>query len=630
VNAATMTNLSSIEAALIEHNPFAQPPFVTSNNIWGKGFPDVESLNSHASDVVFKALQDIQAGLYPCTSILITAQDGTGKSHVISRIRHKLQDIGGTFFILANKFSDLNKLKPGFQQLVAESLFNIGIEGVKQWQELATAMTNSVARANNSGIKLVEAKDLVKKFENATNEKQVSEWINKLTKAFCKLKSVQDPEVVRAIFWTLSDDEAPFASNWLGGKELAEYKANDLRLPLQNQSFETTLQILGLISDYNSLIICFDELDIADFNDNGLRKAQVITNLVKELVENIKRGVILSVMMPGTWTDEVYRKMPAAVSTKVMTSGNPINLQYLDSDTTVDLVSFFLKDYYDARELTPPYFLYPFDESQLRSIGQGRPTVREVLKWCRENCHPGMPPPPIQSPVEVAFNAEMNESLENLLDDNYLIADSLFDGFQSIIGQTLEEVTLTEVRAGFGKKAKKDSYLNFKIIGKDNGNEFRIGVAVLQYDGGRALGAGFRRLLDSANEFDLTRGCLVRSPNKPINKFFQETYLNPLIKDGGEFVKLLEKDIKPLIALRSVYQKRKSDYALTEEQIQQFIQEKGEQYLLGIYNPLLREILSDPSYEMPADLEDEPDCIYRDDSSDRLDISEDFTELLEI
>jgi hypothetical protein len=69
---------------------------------------------------------------------------------------------------------------------------------------------------------------------------------------------------------------------------------------------------------------------------------------------------------------------------------------------------------------------------------------------------------------------------------------------------------------------------------------------------------------------------------------------------------------------------------LTEEQIQQFIQEKGEQYLLGIYNPLLREILSDPSYEMPADLEDEPDCIYRDDSSDRLDISEDFTELLEI
>jgi hypothetical protein len=628
MNTATIPNLSPIDSALVEHNPFAQPPFVTANNIWGKGFPDVETLNAHASDAVFKALADIQAGLYPSTSILITAQDGTGKSHIISRVRHHLQDLDSAFFILANKFSDLNQLKPGFQQLVAESLFNIGTKGCKQWQELATAMANTVFKAANASMQGIEPKDLVKKFDNASSEKQVGEWVNSLTKAFCRIKSVQDPEVLRAVFWTLSEEQAPFASNWLGGKELAQYKANDLRLPAQNQSFATTLQILDLISQYNSLVVCFDELDIADFNDAGLRKAQVVANLVKELIENIEHGIILSVMMPGTWSEEVSKKLPAAVSTKMSTFGQPLELQYLNADTTIDLVAFFLKDYYDAREIIPPHPLYPFDETQLRKIGSGKPTVREVLKWCREHCQPGLTPT-ISNPVETAFNAEMSESVKSLLDDNYLIADALLISIQGLIGQTLEGVEIKEVTTGVGKRGGKDGYLNFKVIGTQAGEELSIGVAVLQYDGGQALGAGFRRLLDEDGKFELTRGCLVRSPKKPINGYFRNNYLDPLIQSGGEFVKLVEQEIKPLIALRSIHQKRDSDYGLTEEEIQVFIQDKGEQYFLGIHNPLVQEILSDPSYEVPNDVEDEPDCCEMECQQVDTSVDEDFSELIE-
>jgi hypothetical protein len=608
------SHLDEINAMLLEHNPFSQPPFVTANNVWGKGFPDVEGLNAHASDAVFKALEEIRTDKLSTASLLITAQDGTGKSHVISRIRHRLQDVGGALFILANKFSDLNQVKPGFQQLLAESLFNIGSQGVTQWQELATAMANDVLKASKAQITQIEAKNLVKRFEDTNDEAKIQKLIQGLTKGFCKLKNVQDPDIVRAIFWTLCDDEAAYASNWLGGKELAQYKANELRLPTQNQSFDTVLQILNVISEYNSLAICFDEMDIPDFNDAGLRKAQVISNLIKELVENLNRGIILSVMMPGVWQDDIKGHMPPAVSTKMTTYTSPLDLQYLDASTTVELVTFFLQDYYDAREIKPPHPVYPFDENELRTIGSGKPTVREVLKWCRENCKPitdkddqhNPSTLPETNPVELAFLAEMGDDFTNSLDNNSTIVEALLFNLSNLIGETVENVRIKEVTTAFGKRGGKEPYLNFKILGQDGDNPLGIAVSVIQEDSGKFLAAALKKLL-TPNKFGLSRGCLVRSPEKPISRHLKTTYLEPLAKQGGEFVKLYAHEIQPLFALKMIHDKAASDYKVSDEQIQQFIQEYGEKYQLGRFNPLLREILSDPSYQSPQDLIDEPE-----------------------
>ena len=61
---STVFSTELIDAALTEHNPFSQPPVVVASNVWDKGFPDVESLNSHASGAVFQVLEDIQKQKY--------------------------------------------------------------------------------------------------------------------------------------------------------------------------------------------------------------------------------------------------------------------------------------------------------------------------------------------------------------------------------------------------------------------------------------------------------------------------------------------------------------------------------------------------------------------------------------
>jgi len=443
------SSLEDINSALQNQNPFSQPPFVNANNVWGKNFADVETLNAHASDAVFQALEQIRAGHYSTTSILITAQNGTGKTHIISRIRHRLQVQGGALFVFANKYGDLNQIKSGFQQILADSLRNIGSQGVMQWQEVATAMANQALKVAVPKFTSLSPKNLVNKFDSWSQE-QVRKWVNQLATSFRKTKDVNDPDIVRAIFWTLSDEQAPYAVNWLAGKELAQYKANELSLPNQRQSFDAVLQILDLISEYNELVVCFDELDTPEFSDAGLHKSQVVAGLVKELFENLNRGIVLTVMMPGTWNERV-KKLPGGVWSKISAQGNPLDLKYMDGNSIIELVTFSLREFYEARNLVPPYPVYPFNENQLRDIGKEKPTVREVLQWCRDNCKPPIdgdtrPEEELADPVELAFTKELEEELGGYLDNNFLLADALFFGFQTLMmmSQTVERVAISE------------------------------------------------------------------------------------------------------------------------------------------------------------------------------------------
>lgn len=607
----SITPLYQLQEVLQNKNPFAKPPYAGNHDVWQQGFPDLALLNAHVSDGIFQALEDIRTGLYPTTSIAITAQNGTGKTHLIGRIRQHLQKRDKAFFVYANRYGDANNIHLKFQEILADSLKQVGSRGVKQWQELATAMTQQVLQVTNPDKAVISADKLIQDVNKNTPNK-VKRLVKQLTQKFINLVPVNDPDVVRAIFWTLSENEVLFASNWLGGRSLSEIKANELQLPCNRQSFDVVLQILDLISQYNELVICFDELDTPGHcNDVGLHISQVVASLVKDLLQNLRRGVILSVMMPPQWADKI-KQLPGGVFVKMsaQTHGNPLNLNYLDENSMVELVTLWLQVFYESHHLLPPEPTYPFNQEELKIVGRDRPTVREALIWCRDNY-----PLVIQrilegneltqnenDPVEQAFINELNQDIN--LDDNGEIAQALLFSFNHLIGQTIENVTLESVTEKT-KGNRKDRYMNFKILGRENNQAVAIGVSVLQDAGGNALGAGFSRLINY-RDFQLTRGCLIRSKSddKKISKYLYNKYIEQLISSelGGEWVDLKEEEVKPLIAIFAVYQKREVDYNLTEAEIYQFIAEKGKEKQLGASNPLIQEILSDPSYEISGSL----------------------------
>lgn len=604
--------MESINAAINSHNPFTNAGIVKEQDVWGKGVPDVPTLNAHASNQVFKAIQFVRnskSSQDKVTSIAITAQQGVGKTHLLSRIRHELEKVGGALFVYAgvNNYTDLNLVKYQFQQTLANSLSQTGSQEVMQWQEVAAAMANE-GRENT-----VSPAVLVKRFDIACEKNK--NLMNNLQKQVIKNKPNTDPYILRAILWTLSETQAPYAIKWLSGEELAQANADELGLPnsgktnqdREAEALKNIQQILNLVGFYNSIVICFDEIDVKNNStDDGLPTESVIANFVKILHDTLVNSdlsqgvVILTVMLPETWRDKV-NSLPGGTPDRIskFTQRKPLDLKYISGDSMVELVTIWLQDYYNAKNLIPPDPLYPFTETELKEYGKiNKPSVREALRWCADNFKVEIDPLPDDpfTRFELAFTREGEVKFEEYIEDSSRIAEALYFGFNTLKGKTLEEVMIVEITNDVQPKRKNNNFINFKILGNENGKPVKIGVAVVQ-DSQSKLNACLKRLNDY-HTFDLTRGCLVRSESKI--KQMKKTaatfsLLEELIKyKGGENVDLIEDQIRPLIAILAIYQKRQN-YQLTEEQIFDIISKNN----ITFDNLLLREILSDPSGEMP-------------------------------
>lgn len=648
--------IEALDAAIQSHNPFSKTGIVKEQDIWGKGFPDFPTLNKHASDAVFQVVELVrtsQSSQEKVSSLALTAQQGVGKSHVISRIRHRLERDGGALFVYAsvNNYTDLNLIKYQFQQTLANSLSHPVNQGVMQWQEVAAAMANEGLKAINADAPSLSPANLLDRFDKvcASWAAKNKSFMNTLSQKVCQTKPNADPYIIRAVLWTLSKIQSAFAIRWLSGEELDKFKAEELGLPAnygrtnqdrESEALNTVQQILNLVSCYNPVIICFDEIDVrTNSSDDGLPTEMVIADLVKRLHDTLHQSelgqgiVILTVMMPDTWQQKIKLMSSGGTADRVSTytKGKPIELNFLDGNSMIEIVTLWLKDFYEFRNLKPHSKVYPFEEDQLKEYGKKKPTVREALTWCEENFkvyRSALPEDPLER-FELALR-ELESGLVDYMENNSIIAKALCFGFETLQGQTIERVMIKEVTTEIKPKAKNNDCINFKVIGTENGKVVKIGIAVIQ-SSQNELVTGLRRLIDY-QKFDLTRGCLVRSPAKmeTIKKTSQaykllEKLVSPQDR-GGEIADLIEDQIRPLIAAYSVC-KNCRDYNLTEAQVFDFISQKQ----LTFDNPLLREILSDPSGIMPV-VEDEDERQLLEDllnppAIDNTDESDDLSDL---
>jgi glutaredoxin-related protein len=405
---------SKIDELIREKNPFSGNFVVRPSQIWGKSFPDVASINAHASNAVFDAIEKIRKGQRETVGITITAERGLGKSHIISRIRHRIQAENGTLFIYMSKYDNLNQIQYQFLQTVASSLRAFTTQKIMQWQEIAAALINEVKHWNYTPQQYING------FPNWLI-KSSNKVVNILTEIIIKSKpEITNPYIIKAILWTLSSAHSTYANYWLSGFELAPTQAEDMGLPnhkkedIEAESLKFVRQILEITSDYKIPVICFDELDIADIADNGFTAAQIVASLAKDLYNNLKKGVLLLAMYPDTWNYQI-RSLPqveAVVDRLVSDQSDrqPIALKYLNSDDVVAVVHQWLQDFYEEYKQIPPHFLYPFNEAKLRTLGKTKPTVRSLLKWCADNFIPDN-----KHPVEAYFQQELAK-LEGSID----------------------------------------------------------------------------------------------------------------------------------------------------------------------------------------------------------------------
>ncbi|NJN06903.1 MAG: hypothetical protein HC815_02555 [Richelia sp. RM1_1_1] len=615
-------NTSLIDELIRNKNPFAGHIVVRSSQIWGKSFPDVPSINAHASNAVFDAVDKVSKGERETVGITIIAEKGAGKSHIISRIRHRLQTEDNALFIYMGKYDNLNQIKYEFLQTLASSLRAHGSKNVMQWQEIAAALINEATGWDYT------PQQYIQNIYPTYLKKYSTKFVDKLTELILPNKpDITNPYLIKAILWTLSSVHTNYANYWLAGLDLTQNQAEVMGLPnydkndKEAEGLKTVRQILDIISDYKVPVICFDELDNTEVNEYGLLSAQLVASLAKDLYNNLKRCVFLLAMYPGTWNEQI-RALPQveAVIDRLVSEQldrQPLKLNNPNANDIVAIVSQWLQVFYEENQVTPPHPVYPFNEDKLREFGKSKPTIRSLLKWCAENF---VYLPTKSNPVKEYYQNELTNieaSIDELIENEEAISKALRFAFSSLKGEKLEGINIEEVEDIQAKAADK-GYIDFKIIG--NESKVKIGVDVIQQSGGKAVGAALKRLIEY-EKFDITRGCLVRSKKINSGASIPNKCLKQLLHhQGGEWVMLQSQDIKPLLAIWFVQRNCKS-YELTEEQIFDFIKQEK----IAISNPLVREILSEPSGEQPSNLTDDdlPISIPQsfDSSSDSIDLN---------
>ncbi|MCT7974244.1 ATP-binding protein [Laspinema olomoucense] len=594
----SISSIKDLNAAIAAQNPFPYPASVSDREIWRDDLPNLNSLNDRIRQVVFQALERSRQGRSALSAIAVTGNPGMGKSHLISTLRHQIQqdDSALLVYINAGQLTDLNLLRYQFHQRVVESLRYAGQGGVMQWQSLAAAIANHAIHAIDPKARTFSPPELIAKLNNHTRAKNQT-WVTQLTEGFCKLKpDIADPDIVRGIIWTLSSTEAPYSIKWLSGMAIAPSKATELGLPNRSRdsrdadAWEILMHTLTLISFYYPLIICFDELEAADKSDTGLKRERVVASIIKRIWDtlpraSLERGMVLfSVMTEETWRTKV-QALPPGIANYLSKQGEPMQLYQISPDGIVELVRLWLQGFYDHYHLTPPNPVYPFEAGQLRALAREQLSVREILEWCAENFHPVEEDPFEQ--VEAAFEREQSfpQNRESVL-DNGAVAQAIYFGLQRVLGQTIAGVEVESVSDRIQRDRQNRGYIQLTLTTRENGRLSTLGVAILQEMQSKKVEAALKRLVQYET-FDLTCGCLIRAYENGIPPHWQASrYLQQFTGErGGQWVDLKAQEILPLIAVWRVYQRR-IEYGLRTEQIFEFIAYRK----LATENPLLQAI----------------------------------------
>lgn len=595
-----------------DFNPFLKPGIVTEKDMWDSNFSDFDELNSYVFQQVIKSLRQVKGAF----SIAITGEVGSGKSHLYSRIHHQLSKNNEAFCIRINadKITSLDCINYYFLQFLIDGLSHPRESGITYLQEIATAIVNKSLEGIESIRSLKKPQELLEIFDSIAKKKGA---VEKITKKIQQLKPylIDSSNVIRALLWTLSAPSQkevlnhneylfPTAVNWLKGIEIPEEDAKIMKLPSRNfteddkdresQALNQALQLIRIISDNKSLVICFDELDSINVSQFAFTVPEVIPYFIKTLHNNLDKVscknsiLLLSLWLPLTWKYKLENHKDSSIQDRVCSLPSlrkqPLSLEkFLNEETALKLVAFWIKSLTDSQSSNP---YHPFAENDIREFAKkNNPTPRDLRQWCAANWSSIEPPPP-EEILKQMYERFQTEEDFRLMNDDASIVNALLFGFEQILGKTVENVQIQKII-----KQPQSAKFQFKIEGLEDNQKISIGVGVCQSPLAVTVGAMLTRLIDYPR-FKLTRGCLVRSEDKKIKnkaKAFQnmEKLVSPPL--NGEVVDLKYKEIKQLYDLQQVVKEVAKKIDIDPNIVLKFVKEKI------LKNQLIQEILSDPS-----------------------------------
>jgi tRNA A37 threonylcarbamoyladenosine biosynthesis protein TsaE len=597
-------------------NPFRQKPIVSKDEVWGEVMTDLANLNSHVDQNIHQAISDVRNKYTHKVGIVVKGDVGTGKSHVIHRIRKTIENEIKCIFAYIPPYSHASRINSHVRLYLALSLNERDSNGITQWQKLAAAVIKTLEGTDfetkyKQYIEKCSKPDELRKYIITTHKRnELVEFFDSLVEAILENQPKLDFNFLKAALFLLLKT-APLAQvglAWMIGEDFPGTKEAGLTefSPEQHEGKSTWMiqQICGLAEVISSpMLICFDQLDCAPAsNDSGDSPAMIVAKCIDQIYFQCSNVILLCCAISTMWTEIV--ELGGGISERV--GERSVSTKPPNAEQMLELVKLRLDWFYRQKNLDPslyPY-LYPLHEGEIKKLALRGTGSRDLMKWCAdkfESASESVDSPPKVDPLEKrqkefleVYNELLQRRISVPVDDDDKLGSVISNTMRMIPSGGTADVIVTDV-----KSFDSPSYaLHMIISGYDSlhNKKVEIGVRVCQTKTAKTFNAVMKRLVDY-EKYQLTRGCLIRSAHVLPSWKVGTQLKQQLERDqAGEVVALKKEEIKPLVVIQRIYEEAGNGSAadslngFTKEEVIYFVKELR----LVAENPLICEILSAP------------------------------------
>lgn len=595
-------------------NPFKKDIVIANEEVWGDVITDLTSLNKHIDQAIIQAVIEVRQKYLNKVGIAVQGEKGRGKSHAIRRVWKKIEREGGALFAYIPPCSNSMKIDSHVRFYVAQSFKQQDLQGTTQWQNLAAS-----AIATLKGTEFEEQyQEYLKKCENADElrkyiisrigKEKLPNFINDLTESILENKSGIDFYFLKAVLWLLFKNMiiAQGALSWLNGADDPNIKSAGLPEYSSEQkevSAISTIQQICKLAELASLpvVIWFDQVDNNALDSNSVdSSSQIVAKCLDRIYFQCSNVILLSCLLPKDLNE--IKQLGSGVSDRVCQQ--VLEAKRATYEQMIELLKMRLNWFYQTYNLNlNDYpFLYPLREEKIKEISDQGSSTRVLLQECGKIFDSVVPPisviePKIVKPDRIetdrtkefldTYNQLMKKKLQVPINDEDKLAEIIGCAISMIPEEGVDQVIVNELEY-IEEASIYDPHWIVSAYDLTHQKQVTIGIRICETMTAATFNAVMKRLLNY-EDYELTRGCLVRSSTVPKGWRVGSQMLQDLVdKKGGEVVILKKQEVKPLLVLQRIYEQAE-DYGFDEDEVI----ELAKKLKLVANNRLIREILSE-------------------------------------
>ncbi|MBE9228669.1 hypothetical protein IQ264_24980 [Phormidium sp. LEGE 05292] len=590
-------------------NPFKKDIVIANEEVWGEVISDLTSLNEHIDQAITQVVSEVRKKYLSKVGIAVQGEKGRGKSHAIRRVWKKIEREGGALFAYIPPCSNSMKIDSHVRFYVAQSFKQQDLQGTTQWQNLAasaiaTLKSTEFEEQYQDYLKKCENPDELRKYIiSRIGREKLPDFINDLTESILENKSGIDFYFLKAVLWLLFKNMivAQGALSWLNGADDPNIKSAGLPEYSSEQKEVSAISIIQQICKLAELaslpvVIWFDQVDNNALDSNSVdSSSQIVAKCLDRIYFQCSNVILLSCLLPKDLNE--IKQLGSGVSDRVCQQ--VLEAKRATYGQMIELVKMRLNWFYQTYNLNPnDYpFLYPLREEEIKEIADQGSSTRVLLQECGKIFDSSVIKPIIDKigPIITdrtkefldTYNQLMKKKLQVPINDEDKLAEIIGCAISMIPEEGVDQVIVNELEY-IEEASIYDPHWIVSGYDLTHQKQVTIGIRICETMTAATFNAVMKRLL-KYEDYELTRGCLVRSTPVPKSWKVGSQMLQDLVdKKGGEVIVLKKEEVKHLLVLQRIYEQAE-DYGFDEDEVI----ELAKKLQLVANNRLIREILSE-------------------------------------